>query len=281
MEHHDLFCFLFGSALVALSICSKNHFPPRSRVVFLSKGLGIITLGLAILFEGPVLFVALLIEAIVLMAIYLKLSNRIVQAAAWLAAALSFFVLPTLNLPSVPPWTWLMATFAWMIFGSMHRWSERGKNSKPINPGGLVASLLSLVFLFAGYLQHQTNSVNALILGSLGIVALVLGLNQRARKHAFDLIITYALAGFIGLVTLLETAGSPLNHGLAGAFLGSVVVYLAWRPLEDGEHREGLHLFSAAFLALNLGLFVINLELRDTATFTMMLIIIGLPIVAR
>ena len=257
MEKHWLFCFVFGAALITLSFVGKNRFPEKSRLLHLAKGTSVITLGLALLLNGHELFVAFLLEALVLMALGLKIPNKFTAAASWASGILSCLALTQTEISSVHPAIWIFGVPAWMTLGTMHRFLDPPKEAPGIHPGTLIAAVISLLLLTLGLMPDWAPWHRALTLGSLGTVAATLALLARLQKQAPEILGTYLIGGFVALASVLGVTAPDLPHILIAstlALLSSIPVTLLCLKAPKKEVREGFHFLAGSFLALGLAL---------------------------
>jgi len=260
MDHHWLFCLIFGTTLMALGLCTKKQFSEKLRLVHLAKGLGIFTLGLALYLEGHHLFIALLIEALVLMALNLKSPNVLTKAASWGIALLSCLTFVNSVPSEIPSLAYLFGTFAWLTLGTLHRLTEPEQASQEANPGGLVAATIAFAF------------------GSIATWAM---LSQKIRPYLFDTLAILHGATFIALtylISLPNMSSSTFLIGSALALLTSIPSFLDSRAATSPEKAHPYHVISGAFLAVSLGLFSLALYHSEVAQILQLILILAIPI---
>ena len=281
MDQHWIFCFVFGGTLLAISALSKNNYPDRSRVVHLVKGIGLVTLGLALLLDGHHLFVALLIEALVLMGANLKRPHILTKSTSWIVGSLSCLTLSSANITAVHPLIWLFGALAWLALGNIHRWVERKDREEMFHPGGFAASMVALFIIVFGLMGTWEKTDLSLTMALVGLLSTGLFLLKQSRTHFFDSLSIFSVAGFISLVYLLIGPAS-LNFYLLGAtiaLLSSIPPAFACRKIEQKEISEGFHLYSGGFLALALAFIWQALTLSDLPELVILTIILAIPIV--
>lgn len=281
MENHWIFCFAFGGALLAISALSKNNYPERSRLVHLVKGIGLITLGLALLLDGHQLFVAFLIEALVLMALNLKHPHHLTKSVSWIVGILSCLTLSHIELSGVHPIIWLFAALAWLTLGNIHRWTERREIDGTFHPGGIGASIISLALLIFGLMADWEKSDLSLTIALAGMIATGLVILKLPRLHLFDTLSVFSVAGFLALVNLLTTPGVTINLQLLGAaiaLLSSIPPAIACRFIDKKEISQGLHIYSGGFLGLSLAFFWQALVASNLPELTIVAIVLAIPV---
>jgi len=279
MERHWLFCFILGAALLSIGLFTKVRLPDQSRLLHLAKGTGLITLGLALLLNGHQLFIALLIEAIVLMALNLRKQNLLLTTTAWVVGLLSCVALGDSS-PTTIPWSaYLFGTFGWLSLGAIHRFAEHNDRSTLAHPGGTVAALISVIFLIFGVMQHWTHLDRALTFAVIGSLVAGIGLFRKPRTYAFDALVIYHLVGLIALgsIFLATDPGRPALLASAALALGtSIPNFLHWKRANDSEERMALHLISGVSLAMAIGfiwLLISQSRLPDAVKISLVLLI--------
>jgi uncharacterized membrane protein len=252
MDKHWLFCFIFGAILMALSFAGRARFPEKSRLVHLVKGASVITLGLALLLDGHQLFVALLLEALVLMILGKRYPSPLPVAGAWGMALLSVFVILNASHSEVPVVTWIFGALGWLALGFIHGWN-RDQNEARFDPVSLAASVVSLLFLTFGLMLNWTEWGRVLVLGNLALLGAGLSLLPRVRRHGVEAIGTYLAGGFLAFASLLGLHAPNLAHtftaGLMALICSIPMAILALKEPQK-ELREIAHFVSGAFLAL-------------------------------
>ncbi len=254
MEKHWLFCFVFGVLLVGLAFVSRNRFPEKSRIVHLVKGISVITLGLALLLDGHHLFVALLLEALVLMVLSRKFTHPLGGIVAWGAAILSLFALYDLSPSKVPAVTWIFGAMAWIALGALHRQPGEDGSEIHFEPPSLAASLVALLLLAFGWTSGWSTWHQGLALGISGAAAGAAFLWRPVRRISPETCGIFAFGGLLALVQVLEMPSATPSQWFTVAFLAllsSVAPAVIATRRESGSWREGLHGACGAFLALS------------------------------
>lgn len=282
MEQHWLFCLVFGSVLILLSLLTRNHFPAKSRHVHLVKGLGVVTLGLALLLDGPQLFVAFLLEALVLMAVSVRFPNPLTKAASWGAGLLSCLVLTEVTVAEVPSGFWLFGALAWILLGTLHRRIEIPPGKMEFHPGASAASLISLLLLALGWTSTWSDWDRALTFGTLGLLASGLSLAGPVQRKVPETLGVFLIGGLLALfstVSLPPTGLTPVLVAVLLAFLSSLPPAVICRRMGAKEGGELFHLVAGAFLAISLPLAWLAILQTDLPAMARLVIVLGIPIV--
>ena len=279
IENHALFCLIFGGILITLGLAAKSRFPEKSRFIHLAKGLGIFTLGLALILNGHHLFIALLIEALVLMALNLRKPHRFIKIASWIMGLLSCLSLTQVPLSEIPPLAFLLGTLGWLALGTLHRRIDCLVNDAEHHPGGFTAAVIGVVFLIFGFMSSWSVQDRILTLGLLGAIATFLVLLPKLRVLFSDSLVVFHAAAFIGFVTLFTLPGITMPTLLAA----SALTLLMSGPLVPLFHRAAtpdaaapFHLLSGFLLTISLSFVVLSLDqspLSDTSQFALILLI--------
>lgn len=256
MEQHWLFCFIFGAILTLIGLTTGERFSARSRIVHLTKGIGIITLGLALLLNGHQLFVALLIEAVALMALNLKIPRTFTKTASWGIGILSCVALTGAHHSEIHPLIWLFGVAAWLVIGTIHRFTEHEQLETRLHTGGMVASILAMFMLVFGLMLEWQAVNQALSVGLIGMLAGALGLWKPLRNHAPEFLVTSFLSGLAALASLYLLPDLSLKILLTAALLsllGSIAPVNHHRLESGTDEKNAFHLSVAALVAIGLG----------------------------
>jgi uncharacterized membrane protein len=281
MERHWLFCFIFGATLMAMAFATRNYFPERTRIVHLVKGAGLITLGLALLLSGHHLFIAFLIEAIVLMALNLKNPHPLKIGASWIVGILSCLALTTTPLADIPSIALIFGVIGWLAMGALHRFTDRTDGAPDLHPGGAVAAVIAIAFLVFGFMSGWPHPDRVLTLGVIGAITTGLALREKFRTHAFDALIVIhfaALVAFISLFSLPTLANQTLLISAALALLISVPLVFLCKKETTPDDALPLHLLSGIFLALSLLFIGLTLDQSDLPKALTLSIIFLIPL---
>lgn len=276
MEKHWLFCFVFGALLVLLSWLGRNRFPEKSKIVHLVKGISIVTLGLALLLNGTQLFVALLLEALVLMIVSKKFPNRFTNAASWGVAMLSILPLTGLPINQVAPFSWIFGAGAWLALASIHR-----SGDEKMNIASALASAVSFGLLGFGLMLSWQPWDRGLALGTSGAIAAALLLMPQFRKHGLEAGGVFLAGGFLTALSLIGLPAPSVDATLGMACLAlisSTPLAIFARTASRTEMREGAHLCSAGFLALALFFFGSAIHVSVLPPLAKLIIILAIPV---
>lgn len=281
MEHHAEFCFLFGGILMGLAALTRGRFPDLSRIVHLVKGLGLITLGFALLLDGYQLFIVILLEAIVLLAVNLKIPRTATIASSWALALLSLLALEGVETSTVHPGLWIIGAAAWMVFGVIQRAIAEPREST-VHEGALLANVIAASILVFGLMPAWSVWDRGHALGLLGVVAGALSLIPVCRKWIPESLATGVTVAFFGLThTTVSIIPPTVEQLLTSALLSALVsVPLAiWARKSAGPQLRPLfHVVTALFLALAVLQIGYAVELADVFHVGRIAIFLGLPI---
>lgn len=281
MNQHWLFCFIFGGVLIAISAFSKNLFPERSRVVHLVKGSGLITLGLALLLDGHQLFVALLIEAIVLITIHSKFPHPFTRAASWAVGILSCTALAGVVPAEIHPGIWLFGIVSWLGFGTLDGWGQRNDDDHQLKGGGIIAALIALLLFLFGYMINWSPLDRAITLAIIGTVTCVLILVKPLRTFILEILLVFTAVGLLAMAALFavpEIAFSTCLLALTLALINTASLSIASLRVEKNEEKEGLHFFVAVYLAIAMGFVWHALRLSELTATPKLIVILAIPI---
>lgn len=281
MDRHWLFCFIFGGALTLIGLTTKGQFPERSRILHLTKGIGIITLGLALLLNGHQLFLALLIEAVALMALNLKFPKTFTKAASWSIGILSCLALIGATHSAVHPTIWLFGVFSWLAIGTIHRFVERQEMETGIHTGGIIASIIAMLILILGLMLNWQHLDRALSLGLIGMIAGALGIWRKLRNHSPEILVVSYLTGLGALASLYLLPNLSRETLLTAALLslvGSIPAVIHYRRASSDDERAGFHISVAALIAIGLGFIWMVLDRSELPPITKFMIALIIPL---
>ncbi len=143
IEGHWLFCLILGSAILAIGILARKRFSKQSVLLHLIKGLGLITLGIILKLSGHHLFLTLLLESVILIALHLKIPNKFLPLASYgIAGALGVRDLWGRD-AFAPTCAWAIAAALWAAFALLHRLAEKTEAHK-----ACFASLIGFIAMF-------------------------------------------------------------------------------------------------------------------------------------
>ena len=255
IEGHWLFCLILGSAILAIGILARKRFSKQSVLLHLIKGLGLITLGIILKLSGHHLFLTLLLESVILIALHLKIPNKFLPLASYGIAVLS--VIGTQGQDAfVPTFAWVIAAALWAAFALLHRLAEKTEAHE-----ACFASLIGFIAMFLalslGALQDLEAWKTMLLVGGLGVVSALLQLRKIQLKLLFDLYwVSCAASGIalLGLILNEQTAAILLTGGamaFALSFLNQRESKNTSKPTESKIHFHLGLLFFGLGLALS------------------------------
>lgn len=254
-----LFALIMGASLLTLGLLARTHFPRKSTLLHLAKGVGLITLGISLKLSGYQLFVTLLIEGLILMVVNFKYPHHYTRGASWAVCILSLLSLIGVDHASLHPALWLIGTLGWLVLA----WLERAAESDPkvLRPHlpSVGASLVSATLLIGGFMGDWPISQTVTTLAILGLAASALFFLPRIKEQAFETLWTFSFIGLLAPLGLLHHAQSP-QHLLMIASLAlsgtAIHFYLAAKNQNKDErinHQlfEGIHLTFSIFLMIS------------------------------
>ena len=278
IEGHWLFCLILGSAIIAIGILARNRFSKQSVLLHLIKGLSLITLGIILKLSGHHLFLTLLLESVILIALHLKIPNRFLPLASYGIAALSIFV--TLGQNSfAPTFAWAIAAALWAAFALLHRLAEKTEAHKACFASliGFIAMFLTISF---GALQDLEAGKTMLLMGGVGVISALLHLRKLQLKLFFDFYWVSCLASacaLLGLILNEQTAAILLTGG-AMAFALSFLHQLESKNISKPSESEIRFHLSIFFFGFGLALSAMSIHFGIAESSIRMLLYLVVPI---
>ena len=274
-----LFALILGAAILAIGILARKNFPKQSFLLHLIKGLGLITLGIMLKLTGHQLFLTLLLESVILIAIHLKVSSRFLPIASYAIAGIS--VLAYLErTPLIPSYVWAIAALLWAAFAILHRMSQKEIREDQEWLPSVIGFVMMFLAISLGTLQDLADWKTMLLLGGTGVVTAVLHLKKAQLRLLFDFYWVSTAAASLALIGLLLTE----NH--AGVLLtGGVLAFLLHLIHGMGIKRDGNPLeaqartiLSVFSFALGIGFLTAAINLGIPETSHRMLLYLTIPL---
>ncbi len=277
IEGQWIFALALGVAMLALGVGGRNHFPGRTVIIHLIKSIGLITLGISLKLSGYQLFLSLLIESGILMAIGMRYPHPAGKAASYVVAALagglSIQLLDEGN--SGSSFVWVVAMILWWLLALLDRRKSAG--SSPLVPSFVFAVMaqLSLTFGIMAEWQHVDRT---LVIGGIGLLSLGALFFDKARAVAREIFWVNVALVLPAIISLHERVTSPSSWLLVGGLGLLMTVGHFFRETKADSHWEGpLH---RLFGGLHLLVAVISLttaihisEFTEGAQFLLLLLL--------
>ena len=251
MSGHSFFCLLFGAILISLGLISKGRFPEKLRLIHLIKGLGLITLGITLHLSGHQLFMALLIEALVLMALNTRQRHPITECGSWAIALLSCLSLAAVSLTEIPTPALFLGAFAWFTLSVLQGLCAPSR----VHYGSLSAAMIGTLFLSFVTTAGWGLDNRILCLAVLGTLSSFIILSGKARTFFTELLLVFITASFFAYLSVLIIPALSLHSGVTQLILATTALLTSLPPLfflhrttEEKIQTTG-HLVLALFLA--------------------------------
>ncbi len=238
IEHHWGFCLLMGTALIGIGLLGKSRLSVHSLLLHLTKGMGLITLGITLKLTGHILFLTLLIESLLLLAICFRhpcplarLASQIVASIALLFALKSLFA----STP-VPSTAWLIAALLCLGYTALDRLLQKDLDQFKSNPVSVIATLFSFLFIFFGVTELWSLAHRLYFIALPGAIAALGVLSGRGRRLFLDFLLVSLVISPIALCALLtQIPPRPFifSIGVIIALLGSATSSISQRKSED------------------------------------------------
>ena len=279
IDHHWVFCLVLGTALLAIGLLGRKRLPGNSIILHLTKGVGLITLGISLKLTGHVLFLTLFIESLLLLAVCFRYPHPIARLASQIVAGLGLIVALFHYGTSgeVPTLAWTIAAILCLAYSVVDRLSRQGTESTEANPVSIVASTLAFGFIVFGSTLDWPTEFRCFLLAVPGIFVPFAIRNEKIRPIIFDTLMVSMMVAPISL-TYLFGQHDPASSTF---FIGAVIALLisaahtyrretfAWLP----DHLiEGIH------LTLGILLLVTGIFLEDFANETRFILLTLIPI---
>lgn len=229
MEGLWIFCLVFGALLITMGILGRPRFPRRTSFLHLAKGVGLITLGISLKLSGYQLFVSLLIESLLLLALHLRFPNQYTRGASFVVAALSLLALHSVNPADIPPSAWLIGVFGWIGLAVLDRLAESPSNEEGFqgHGPGLLATLVSAAFLVYGFMRFWDPEIVVITFAGIGLALSLLLFFPSLKRYLHDVSWTYQT-----LALIAPTALITLGHQ-SSTFLISSALMLAFSAVHS------------------------------------------------
>jgi uncharacterized membrane protein len=275
-----LFALIMGVALLTLGLLARTHFPRKTALLHLAKGVGLITLGISLKLSGYQLFVTLLIEGIILMVVNLRYPHHYTRAAAWAVCILSLLALFGVDHAGIHPALWLIGTLGWLVLAWLERATE--SDSKVLRPHlpSVGASLVSATLLIGGFMGDWPISQTVTTLALIGLAASALFFLPRIKEQAFETLWTFSFIGLLAPLGLLHHAQSPQHLVMIAslALSGTAIHFYLATTNQNKDERINHQLFEGIHLAFSIFLMIAAIEASSLHPWTRMLLPLLIPI---
>ena len=283
IDHHWAFCLILGGALNGIGLLGRNRLPHSSIILHHTKGIGLITLGITLKFTGHTLFLTLLIESLLLLAVCFRHPHPFARLASQAVAALAiyFSLITAVGNSTFPSIAWTIAATLCLAYSVMDRLVQKDLTNVKENPVSIVAAILALGFIFFGSTSNWNFEQKIFLLATPGILAPFGMLNPRIRSFLFDtLIVTIAISPIllISLIGNLSSSSTFFTGAFMALFASAAHSYaqmknqiLAWKR-SDG-------IVSGVQLAIAVLSAAIGIILGDFTNETQLIFLLFVPIV--
>ena len=283
IEYHWAFCLIMGTALIGIGLLGRSRLSTNSLLLHLTKGVGLITLGITLKLTGHILFLTLFIESLLLLAICFRhphhlarLASQIVAGIGLLFALMNFFA----EIPA-PSIAWLIVSLLGLGYGTIDRILQKGLAPYRNNPVSIVASLLSIGFIFFGATSQWTLEHRLYLVALLGALAPLGMLYGKGRALFSDTLLVCLMVSPVALSSLFaQLPPSPFIFGIGSAIalLGSAASSYSQRSSENSAWNNILGANAAIQLAMAILLLVFEILHQNISGESKLLLLALIPI---
>jgi len=280
INHHWVFCLVLGVALVAIALLGRSRLPESSILLHLTKGVGLITLGISLKLTGHVLFLTLLVESILLLAVCLRHPHPLARLGSQIIAALALgcALYQAISPANVPTIAWTIAAGLCLVYSILDRLTQHSIDEFRENIPSVIFTLLAFAFVLFGSTAGWSPEHRCILMALPGIFV-PLGLRHpKLSGIIFDTLFVSMMISPIALVAILgqdalEASIFPVATLIA---LATSVLHTCLPTKEDkipGSALSGIHLALATiFLAA-------DILLRDLPQELLLIVLTAIPLV--
>ncbi|MDA7880751.1 DUF2339 domain-containing protein [Akkermansiaceae bacterium] len=283
IDHHWAFSLILGTALLGIGLLGKERLPKNSLILHFTKGIGLITLGISLKLSGHLLFLTLLIESLLILAVCFRHHHPMARLASQLVAALGllFACKHLVSLTEVTPIPWVIAAVLLFAYGIIDRLVQRNLDSHRENPISIATNILAFLFIFLGATASWSHEYRLLLIALPGIIAPLGMLNEKLRPVILDLLATCIGASAIALIILFgQSPPTPTAIALGAciALLTSAAHSIAQSKAKNALSQSVFRINSALHMGIGILFLIIEIFLRDFTAETRLFLLSLIPI---
>jgi uncharacterized membrane protein len=283
IEHHWAFCLVMGTALIGIGLLGKSRLSTHSLLLHFAKGVGLITLGITLKLTGHILFLTLLIESLLLLAICFRHPHPLARLASQIVGGIGllFALKPFFSVAPVTSIAWLIAALFCLAYSALDRLLQKDLDQFKSNPVSVIATLFSFGFIFFGATELWPIEHRLYFIALPGALASLGVLTRTGRTLFLDFLLVSLVISPIALFTLFtQNSPSPFIFSIGAliALLGSAASSLSQRKLEDPLWLTIFGANTAIQLAIATLLFVFEILSQNISGESKLLLLSLIPI---